>query len=201
MKFNRTPRMLVFVLLLASISLSAVVPVHPAMAAPAQAEDLVRLTIENRSNDYVTLRLTGPRFYYFSVKPGETRIFTPVRDVYDSTLYSCGVFTSDSMDLTKIQYIVVPACGTKGTKAEGATATDASAIIKLVKVTIENKAESSMVLILEGPGTYVFFLRAGEEKSYTIPKGEYDLTMYACWKIKKSKFYAYANKVQEYTCP
>jgi len=169
-------------------------------AAPADT-DLVRLTITNNSNDLVTLRLEGPSFYYLTVGAGETRVFTPQRGEFSARLYSCGVFVTETMDLTRQQKIVVPACGTKGSATNNAGTIDASKLVKIVRVHFTNESDRNLVVILRGPGVFVFFVRSGETKTYTIPKGEYEVQQYGCSGIKEFDYFAYAHKEKDLSCP
>jgi hypothetical protein len=190
-------------LILLALVASALIAAAP---APAQAglakSDLVRLTIINQDKAFVSLRLYGDQFYYLPVNAGETRIYTPARDVYTATLFSCGVYTTQTLDLTRQYTLVVPACGTKATQGPTEAGTiDAGDLLKLVKVTLVNETGNYMLLILEGPQTYVFSFDKDEERSFTITKGEYTYRQYACGTIFSANFYAHANKVKEFDCP
>jgi hypothetical protein len=112
------------------------------------------------------------------------------------------MFTTTTLDLTKKNEIVVPPCGEKAFKVDkGSRKIDAGELIKLVKVTFENPTDYNMVLILRGPSEYVFFIRSGDEASYTIRKGTYEATQWGCYKTKNFNFYSHANKHKELTCP
>lgn len=171
-------------------------------AAPMAKSDMVSLKIDNQSNDYVTLRLTGPQFYFLSVRPNSSAFFTIKRGDYEQRFYSCRIFTNTTLDLTKKNSIVVPPCGEKAFKTgKGGSSIDGGALIKLVKVTFENESDRNLVLILRGPSEYVFFIRSGDEASYTIAKGDYKATQWGCKLFKNFNFYPYANKEKELTCP
>jgi hypothetical protein len=171
-------------------------------AAPLAKSELVSLIIENQSDDYVTFRLQGPQFYFLTVKPKSSATFTIKRGDYEQRFYSCGTFTTTTLDLTKKNEIVVPPCGEKAFKVgKGSSKIDAGELIKLVKVTFENPTDYNMVLILRGPNEYVFFIRSGDEVSYTISKGTYEATQWGCYSIKNFNFYSHANKHKELTCP
>ena len=172
-------------------------------AVPMAQSELVALTINNDSDDYVTFKLQGPRFYYLTVKPNTSTTFTIFRGDYNQKFYSCGTFVETTFDLTKKYTIYVPACGEKAfntDKGSGNTV-DAGQLIKLVKVSFENESDANLVLILRGPATYVFFIREGETETYTIAKGDYEITQYGCSTIKNLSYYSYANKVKELSCP
>ena len=166
-------------------------------AAPA---DLVRLTIQNKSNDLVTLRMEGPQFYYLTVRAGETRVFTPQRGEYSAKLYTCGLFVNQELDLSTSQTIVVPACGTKAFTSDNTGAIDAGQLIKIVRVHFTNKTDKNLVLILRGPGEYVFYIRKGETKTYTIPKGDYKAQQYGCPTVKEFNYYASAHLETNLIC-
>ena len=179
----------------------------PVMAAPVQAkapagESLARLTIVNNSKEIVYLELTGDRYYYFVVPVNTTKIYTPVKGEYAYVLKSCGIFVNGTFDLTKNQKLVVPRCGDKdGPDTGGANVTDASKLIRLVDVKLENSAKTDILLILTGPATYVFSIPKGETHKYTIAKGGYTLKLYACGKTRTGNFWAYVHKEQEFFCP
>ncbi|GAB4579444.1 MAG: hypothetical protein Fur0022_21820 [Anaerolineales bacterium] len=161
----------------------------------------VKFTVENNSNKIFTLRMTGPESLYLVVQPNTTQAFTPLRGEYLVTMYSCGSYADDQLDLTTIKTMVVPACGSNGPDKSDKKI-DASDTIKLVKITIENDATSStMVVVMTGPDTFVFSFKAGQKASYTVPRGEYNVTYYACNSSATRPFTAKANKVLELSCP
>jgi len=171
-------------------------------AAPMAKSDLVSLTIDNQSNELVTFRLEGPQFYYLTVKADTKATFTIVRGDYEQKFYSCKIFTTTTLDLTKKNEIVVPPCGEKAFKVDkGASKIDGGNLIKLIKVTFENPTNHNLVLILRGPSEYVFFIRSDQEASYTISKGTYDATQWGCAAVKTFTFYPFANRVKELSCP
>jgi hypothetical protein len=116
-------------------------------------------------------------------------------------MYSCGAYADDQLDLTTKKIMVVPECGSSG-PPKSDKKIDASDIIKLVKITIENDApNSTMVMVMTGPGTFVFSFKSGQKASYTIPRGDYDVTYYACNKTGTRNFSAASNKILELQCP
>lgn len=161
----------------------------------------VKFTIENNSNKVFTLRLTGPENLYLVVEANSADVFTPLRGEYAMTMYSCGAYANDDLDLTTIKTMVVPECGSEG-PPESDKKIDASDTIKLVKITIENDAtNSTMVVVMTGPGTFVFSFKAGQKASYTVPRGDYKVTYYACNSSASRNFTAKANKILELSCP
>jgi len=179
-----------------------------AFALPQQVavakSDLVRFTFVNKSDHLASLRLYGnDQFYYFLLRPGETKVYTPVRGEYKMTFFSCGQYINKELDLTKQYTLVVPSCGTyafTGKKLPPGKI-DGGEIIKLVRVTIENDTDKYMKLILTGPATYVFTFGKDEAKVYTISKGEYDYTMYGCGSTYTGTVTAHAHKTMRFRCP
>ena len=189
---------ILLVLLISLVSMAAA----PASAPAAQSE-LVALTISNESNDYVTFKLQGPAYYFLMVKPGTTSTYTIKRGEYTQKFYSCGAFVDTNLDLTKKQSIYVPPCGEKAFAVDKASSNkvDGGQLIKLVKVNFENTTDYNLVLVLHGPGEYVFYVRSGEEVSYTISKGDYKVTQWGCRYVKNFNYYPFANKETNLTCP
>jgi hypothetical protein len=162
----------------------------------------VRFTVNNKSEKVFTLWLTGPEYVYLVVQPDSAEVITPLRGEYKFTMFSCGAYADGDLDLTTRKTMVVPECGSGGPKKTTGSKLDASDVIKLVKITVENNAtNSNMVVVLTGPGSYVFFLKAGKDQSYTVPRGDYDVTYYACNGVGTRMFSAKANKVLELSCP
>ncbi len=191
MKYRKITIIILFVLI--SVVLVA--------ATPMAQSELVSLKIENKSNDYVTFRLEGPQFYFLTVMPNSSATYTIKRGDYVQRFYSCRTFTNTTFDLTKKTEIVVPPCGEKAFKVDkGKSKIDAGDLIKLVKVTFENPTDYNLILILRGPGEYVFYIRSGEEVSYTIGKGTYEATQWGCTYVKNFNFYSHANKHKELSC-
>lgn len=172
-------------------------------AAPAAQSELVSLTISNKTNDYVTFKLQGTAFYYLMVKPDTTTTYTIKRGEYTQKFYSCGHFVDTNLDLTKKQSIYVPPCGEKAFAVDKSSSNkvDGGQLLKLVKVNFENDTNYNLVLVLQGPSEYVFFVRSGDEVSYTITKGDYKATQYGCPTVKNFTYYSFAHKETTLTCP
>jgi hypothetical protein len=161
----------------------------------------VKFTIDNKSDKVFTLQMTGPETLYLVVEPDSAEVFTPLRGDYNFTMYSCGAYAVGEIDLNTIKTMIVPECGSNGPPSKSEKV-DASETIKLVKITIENDVtNSTMVVVLTGPGTFVFSLKAGQKQSYTIPRGDYTVTYYACNSSDTKTFTAAANKILELKCP
>lgn len=185
---------------IAFIGLVLVLLISATSVAFAKSER-VKFTVENDSDKVFTLRLTGPESLYLVIEPNTAEVFTPLRGVYTMTMYSCGAYANANLDLTTVKKMVVPECGSQGPDKSDSKI-DASDTIKLVKVTIHNKSTTSnMVVVMTGPGTYVFSFKAGEKANYTIPRGDYTVTYYACNSSATRAFTAKANKLLELSCP
>ncbi|MEA3350109.1 MAG: hypothetical protein U9Q82_05765 [Chloroflexota bacterium] len=202
MKKQRTIRLVVLLVIFMSLLLVAAMPQQKAFAK----SDLVRLTIVNGTDQGVWLKLEGPAYYYLYVKPGQTRTYTPERDVYESTLYSCGTYVKhQTLDLTKHTKYEVPSCGTHAYPGDGPTDTvDAGKVIKLVDVTLKNETGHNIIVVLggpNGPSQFAFFLYDEESKEYTIPKGYYDYNLYGCGDVRTGHVFAIVHKVKEFKCP
>ena len=180
-----------------------------AFAAPAQLVQaksaLVDFTFVNKSDRIASLRLYGEdgTFYYFLLKPWETKHYTPVRQMYRMTYYSCGTYANEMLDLTKQYTFVVPKCGTHafGPHNQPPKALDGGKIMRLVAVRLVNETDGYMKIILTGPATYVFTFSKGESKDYTIRKGEYHYMIYGCHGSFEGTFTSRAHLVKEFTCP
>ncbi|MBC8332519.1 MAG: hypothetical protein H8E28_11110 [Anaerolineae bacterium] len=205
MKKQHTIRGLVFLLTLVALVFAAIVPQTNVLAQDA---DLVRLTINNKSERDIWYRLDAKEFgrydyYYFHIPAGEARYYTPVRGVYEYILYACGINVKGDLDLSTHKVINVPECGMKSHYGpqDQENIEDVGDQLRLVDVTLVNDSGRYMKLILEGPSVFVFQLFAEEEKEYTIPMGYYEITMYGCGGTHHLTFYARFHKVKEFTCP
>jgi hypothetical protein len=197
MKNQRVIRGMIFLLTLVSLLIVSALPQNSVFA-----EDVVRLTIKNNSDRDAWLRLDGPTYYYLHVKAGETKVYTPLKGVYDYTFHHCGTFVKGEMDLTKQQTLEVPDCGWKAHYGkQDPTFIDAGRLLNLVNVTFENETGHQVMWIIEGPTVHVFTFQADKDIEYTIPMGYYDYTMYGCGGIYVGRFFARYNKVVEIECP
>lgn len=206
--FNKTYvlRTLVLLAALLSLLLSAAAPA-PAMKPAASglaAGDLIRLTVENRTDKELRIWLNGPAFYYLTVPAESTEVFTPRRGEYSYSISACGITVTETLDLSGNRRIIQPVCGSGPGLAETVPNTiDMGQVAKLVKVSFENETRGTLMLVLTGPATYVFTLSQGDEKDYTIRRGDYDITYYAygCGLVAKTTFVARANYDKTFKCP
>lgn len=84
------------------------------IGASAAEEDLIRLTIINRTDRFVFLSLLSPdgtRVYFLAAPSEETRVFTVPRAVYSHTTVACGLTASGEVDLTRFTTLVFTPCG------------------------------------------------------------------------------------------
>ena len=185
------------------LTLSAAAPFPPQLASANAQDDLVRFTIVNQGDKPIYLWMNGPAYYYLTVEAGTAKIFTPKRGVYSYTITQCGLSTQSTLDLTAHKKMIVPACGYRGGKeTKGSNRVDASELIKLMRVNFKNETTGYITIILDGPADFVFVIPKGETKTYTIPKGHYTYTLYACGSIGSGNFYALRqNKTKEFGCP
>ena len=184
------------------IALTLVLLVSELPGAVFAKSEKVRFTVNNKSDKTFSLWLTGPEYIYIVVDPDSAETYTPLRGEYKFTMFSCGAYADGDLDLSTLKTMVVPECGSGGPKKTSGSKLDASDVIKLVKITIENNASNSnMVVVMTGPGSFVFSLKTGKDQSYTIPRGDYDVTYYACNRVGTRAFSARANKVLELSCP
>ena len=84
------------------------------IAASAQEEDLIRLTIINRTDSSVFLSLLSPdgASVYFLATPAEqTREYTVPRSDYSHTTVACGLTATGTVDLNRFTTLVFTPCG------------------------------------------------------------------------------------------
>jgi hypothetical protein len=106
-----------------------------------------------------------------------------------------------TLDLNKNQTFVVPDCGDRAFTEPVGKPIDVGRELKLVRVTFTGEAYGTMVLVLEGTSTYVFSLPKDVDKEYTIPKGEYDYTLYGCGTAGYGTIFADNGKHFTFDCP
>ena len=191
-----------FILLgvLASMLLTAAVPLpyQPIHFSSVGRSDLVRLVVDNQSTSTLYLRLEGPSFYYMVVRAKESDVFTVKRGKYDQTLTACGDTVKAKLDMTTNQTMVMPKCGSKSVTSG---VVDLGHLIKIVKITVKNESSTKMIVVLEGPATYVFSFDKDQKKNYTVAKGDYKVTYYACRRTGTRNFSAFKGKDLILDCP
>ena len=201
---KRSLRGLIMANILILVLMSAAVPLpnSVSLASASEKSDLVALKVENDSTSYAYLWLDGPSFYYFVVKPGETKTFTVMRGEYFKDISYCGARDSSIIDITKQTRLIMPVCGANTRQLSSSPhIVNITNTIKIVKVTVTNDSESRVLAILTGPSTYVFSLDKDVSKDYTIAKGDYEVQYFACGRYGVREFSAYHNGVLKLKCP
>ena len=189
---------IILLALVAMLLLTAAGPLVPSN----NTRDQVRLTVDNQSDQTAYLRLEGDNFYYLTNAAGTKSIWTPASGEYIYMLYTCGHRLNGTLDLSKNHTLVVPPCGDKVIKKGKADVTDAGSELKLIRIWMENIEYGTFFILLKGPGgEYVFRLPAEVRTEWTIPKGDYDYTMYACGKIETGILKVTHGKGWEFNCP
>ena len=188
----------IFILLTAAVQL----PGSSNIASVNEKSDLVALKVENDSTSTAYLWLDGPSFYYFVIKPGETRTFTVERGEYDKEVSYCGARDTSTIDLTKHTKLLLPVCGANALNPPTSPhVVNITNTLKIVKVTLTNELDSNVFSIFTGPSTYVFTFGRDESKDYTIANGDYTIQYWACGKYGIREFTAYHNIVMKFKCP
>ena len=115
----------------------------------------------------------------------------------------CGARTSRIADLTIQTAMIMPVCGARASQSAASSphVVDVTETVRIVPVTVENEAETSVLAILTGSSTYVFLLNKDEAKDYTIAKGEYKVQYFACGKYGERTWFAQKNSSLELACP
>ncbi|HLE15879.1 MAG TPA: hypothetical protein VI776_14110 [Anaerolineales bacterium] len=205
MKENLSWRTLLIVGISAVLLLTAAAPYpgRPGGASIVGKSDLVRLTVDNRTNGTIYVTLEGLAFYYMVIGPGDIEEFTVLRGTYDQWVTACAdTAKEEDVEITKTTRMIMPICGANANQAErSGSAIDLSDLIKIVDITIENDSGTNLLAILTGPATYVFTFKKGEEKDYTVARGSYSVQYYACGRSATRSFHADKGKVLELKCP
>ena len=189
-------------LVFASLTLALVLSLFLPMGVQAKS-DLIRLTINNRNNSSLYLRLKGPSYYYLTVLDETRTDFTIERGEYDYSLTACGATTTGTMDLKSNKILVMPICGgNAGVSSKNPDKVDLSKEHKLVPIEIENDTSSRALVIMTGPASYVFSLEKNKTyKDYTIVRGDYDLQIYACGRYWTRSWTALKDHKLTIECP
>lgn len=148
------------------------------------------------------MRLQGPSLYFLRIGADDTEVFTVQRGEYDSSMTICGVTKTETLDLTTQKRLVMPVCGGRAPAAQSAPQkVDLSNIFKIVPVTVINEADTQVLAILTGAGTYVFLLNRDAERDVTIAKGDYDVQIFACRAVTTIEFSSYKDAKLVLRCP
>lgn len=73
--------------------------------------ELVRFEVKNKTDLPASISLTSDdTFYYLTVAPNTTKVFTVERLVYNQTTWSCGLTVSGSIDITTYMHLTFTRC-------------------------------------------------------------------------------------------
>jgi len=76
--------------------------------------ELVRFEVKNKTDLPASISLTsGDTFYYLTVAPNTTKIFTVDRLIYNHTTWSCGLTDSGSLDIRTFMHLTFTRCDRK----------------------------------------------------------------------------------------
>lgn len=171
----------------------------PAMTISAASEQAV-LKVTNRSDTTLKLYLTGPARYSVTVPAGKTKAYDVVRGSYKFTGSGCGITASGSLDMSINRILVMPPCGGKVTSSDVHTI-DLGQYFRVVKVEVKNQSTGVATVVFRGPAMYMFTLKKNADNYYTMAKGKYTVTVYACGETTKKTFTADNKKKFVVTCP
>ena len=199
MKTQQFFRGIIFLVTLTAILVAVAIPQDYVFAQ----EEVVRLTIINYSDRDIWLKLEGPKSVYnLHVGPGQTKAYTPLQGEYYYIYYACGTWVKGTLDMRSQKVFEVPNCGFElVTHPNHPRYLDGGEILKLVNVTFENETGAYALAILNGPSVFVFSFNVGQEREFTIPKGDYRMTVYGCGGHYNTSFFANFFNVKELVCP
>jgi len=203
MKKIQSTKAVVLLALATMLLLTAASPGPRTTASVAAAQDLIRLTVDNRSSGPVYIRLEGEAYYYLSVGSEKEAVYTIKPGEYTQTVTACGdTVEEEEVEIKVNTRMVMPECGSRAKpNYPDQGKVDLSELIKIVEITIENDADTQLLVIMEGPATYVLTLKKGDENDYTVAKGDYEVTYYACGRKDTRNFSAFKGKVLKLDCP
>jgi hypothetical protein len=182
--------------ILLALVFTAVAPATTTLAAPAQAV----LKVTNHSATTLKIWLTGPASYAVSVPANKTKTYDVNRGKYKFTASACAVTATGALDMSINRNVVMPPCGGMVTSSDVHTV-DLGKYLRVVKVEVVNKSTGAATAVFKGPASYTFALKKDADKFYTMKKGVYKVTVYACGETFKKNFTADNKKKFVITCP
>ena len=199
--FTRLALLAVMLLVLALTAFPAE-PVQAAADSPTTP--YARFTIENNSNAYFIIVLSGTKDYVFEVPAKTKKSFAPVRGIYSYVMGACNFSATGTIDLTKGQTIHVPVCGgsAKALRTKNHHI-DASEIIRPIRIRIWNKTGEANTLLLTNVDTrksYYLELGFNEKTELILLKGDYRFSYMACGNHQFGIYEAKARNRLEMTC-
>ena len=73
--------------------------------------ELVRFEVKNKTDQPASISLTsGDTFYYLTVAPNTTKVFTVERLIYSQTTWSCGLTVSGSINIETFMHLTFTRC-------------------------------------------------------------------------------------------
>ena len=127
-------------------------------------EGPVRLVMKNMSEKPVSLFLEGPITYVLNVPAADNGSFVIERGSYAFQETACGVTVSGQLGVSRHLEVSYPPCSST----------------RHVKITIDNQTDTSASVILTGPSTQVLSVGSSQARSFTVPRGDYEVEYYAC---------------------
>ncbi len=138
--------------------------------------EVLRLTIVNNSAQDFHMQLDGPNFHYLTVPKHSTGIFTLIGEVYEATVFGCGVTKQSTYVHYTQKKLIVQPCEWENWEVYGLWGWTFPTPQKIVKIHITNETDVQQVVYLSGTAGYVLPVPGGTTKAFTIPKGEYNFS-------------------------
>ncbi len=149
-------------------------------AAPASSgagENMIEITIKNKSPRTLEMYFLGTETYIFSVPPGN-HLFNVKRGLYNYSYYDCAVIASGSITVRpNNKEIVLTDCNISTSSDKGTPETYGE-----VEFTLNNKGTATLEVSLLGPQVYQLTAPSGKSK-FIIQRGTYEFFYYACGEI------------------
>jgi hypothetical protein len=193
--------------MLASLLISAApLPAKASVPVTLDRTNLVNFIVSNRTGSAITVKLIGPSSYVLFV-PGlisgysQKTTFTVKRGVYKYTVFACNAEVVGSIDLNGRKTMIVPVCGNNPKTPEGVYKINFPKDETLARVTLVNRSPTLATIVMRGPQKYLFYLAPGEEKVYTLKRGIYAVTYYACQSSDTVAFEARPSAKFRVFCP
>ncbi len=143
----------------------------PAKAAPLAGTKKINFRIINRSEETVTVKLTGPENYVVTVLGHEKKKVQIVKGDYKLEYTSCGDSYDADLSLKKDFKMIIYACA-----------------IRPSKMRIKSHIASTIELKLKGPQKYKFNIKMGQSR-LRIYSGWYKYSYKACNKTFSGKIH------------
>ncbi len=136
-------------------------------SAQAAATNL-KIVINNKTGETISLSLKGAANYNWTVKPGKST-FDLAPGKYKYSYKACNGQKNGTVEVKKNgQVLTLAACKAKGASGGGT-----------VGVVIQNDTGGYIRINLTGPATYSFSLGAGKS-TINVIKGKYTYTVWGC---------------------